>query len=73
MVEAFGLEQLIDRRIGGFSGGERRRIALALAFVGRPELVFLDESSSGLDTGGQADFNRFALAYVAAGGSLILT
>ncbi len=73
LVEAFGLEQLIDRRISGFSGGERRRIALALALVGRPELVFLDEPSAGLDTGAQADFNRFALSYVAAGGSLILT
>lgn len=73
LVEAFGLGRLIDRRMAGFSGGELRRVALALAFVGRPRLVFLDEPTTGLDTQGQEAFVATARAYVAQGGALVLT
>lgn len=73
LVAAFGLERLIDRRMGGFSGGELRRVALALAFVGNPELVFADEPTAGLDTGGQDMFKAYARSYVDNGGSLLLT
>jgi len=73
LVAAFGLERLIDRRMDGFSGGELRRVALALAFVGNPDLVFADEPTAGLDTGGQDMFKAHARAYVEGGGSLLLT
>lgn len=73
VITAFGLGRLIDRRMAGFSGGEVRRVALALAFLGRPALVFLDEPTSGLDADAQAAFCIIARDYVANGGALILT
>jgi len=73
LVARFGLEKLIDRRVSGFSGGEIRRVALALSFVGEPSLVFLDEPTTGLDTQAQEAFREEARNYVAQGGSLVLT
>ncbi|HEY2474016.1 MAG TPA: ABC transporter ATP-binding protein [Candidatus Cybelea sp.] len=48
-LASFGLTDLGNRRAGTLSGGELRRLALALAFIGNPELVVLDEPSVGLD------------------------
>ena len=73
LSEAFGLGALIDRRMAGFSGGEVRRVALALAFVGTPKLVFLDEPTTGLDTASQDRFREVAQEYLRQGGSLVLT
>lgn len=73
VTSSFGLGPLIDRRMAGFSGGEVRRVALALAFLSRPGLVFLDEPSVGLDATAQEAFRATARAYVAQGGALILT
>ncbi|MET7392675.1 ABC transporter ATP-binding protein [Dactylosporangium sp. NPDC005572] len=49
LLERFGLADLAKRQTGGLSGGQRRRLAVALAFAGRPKLVFLDEPTTGLD------------------------
>ena len=45
----FELEELAKKRVGGLSGGQQRRVALALAFVAGSDIVVLDEPSTGLD------------------------
>jgi ABC-2 type transport system ATP-binding protein len=49
LVERFGLGGVLDRRIGTWSGGTRRRLDLAGALLHRPAVLFLDEPTTGLD------------------------
>ncbi len=73
LIEAFQLEAIIDRRTGGFSGGENRRLALALAFAGKGRAIFLDEPTSGLDKGAREAFWDYATDYAGGGRSFIIT
>ena len=49
VLRSWGLEGFCSKRIKNLSGGQRRRIAVGLAFVGNPSLVVLDEPTTGLD------------------------
>ena len=48
-VAMAGLEGLLDRRYGKLSGGQQRRVQFAMAICGRPQVLFLDEPTTGLD------------------------
>ncbi|HEY1367948.1 MAG TPA: ATP-binding cassette domain-containing protein [Gaiellaceae bacterium] len=73
LLKLAGLTPFAHRQTGGLSGGERRRLAVALAFAGRPELVFLDEPSTGLDVESRHLLWGAIRRYAADGGTMLLT
>ncbi|HEY0384224.1 MAG TPA: ABC transporter ATP-binding protein [Candidatus Elarobacter sp.] len=73
VIVRFGLEEIADRHVGGLSLGQRRRIAIAFAFIGRPDAVFLDEPTTGLDVAMRRHVWDDIRGYVRDGGTLFLT
>lgn len=73
ILARFGLGDLAQRQTGGLSGGQKRRLAVALAFVGRPRLVLLDEPTTGLDVDARRALWRVVREEVAAGRTILLT
>jgi ABC-2 type transport system ATP-binding protein len=55
LLERLGLTEAADRKVGGYSGGMKRRLDLALALVHHPRVLFLDEPTTGLDPSSRAD------------------
>lgn len=72
-LELVGLTQRGDVRIGRLSGGERRRLELAVALSSDPELLFLDEPTAGLDPESRADTWHVVRDLLRRGTTLVLT
>src|SRR5690606_11317322 len=73
LLERFSLSDKADAPFDTLSGGQRQRLALALAFVNRPELVFLDEPTTGLDARARRDLHEDILRMRREGHTLLLT
>ncbi|WP_238011173.1 ABC transporter ATP-binding protein [Dactylosporangium sp. AC04546] len=71
LLDRLGLADAVHRRAGVLSGGRQRRLDLALALVGRPEVLFLDEPTTGFDPEARRDTWR-VVREVAAGGCAVL-
>ncbi|SDM57245.1 ABC transporter ATP-binding protein [Streptomyces wuyuanensis] len=72
-LELVGLGGRAGVRVKQLSGGERRRLDLALALLGRPEILFLDEPTTGLDAEGRRDTWELVRELRAAGTTVLLT
>jgi ABC-2 type transport system ATP-binding protein len=57
LVAAVGLTEHADKKISKLSGGQRRRLDVAIGIVGRPELLFLDEPTAGFDPEARREFH----------------
>ena len=70
LLDVVGLTELADRKIVTLSGGQRRRLDVAMGIIGRPELLFLDEPTAGFDPQARRDFHH--LVHRLAGSTTIL-
>jgi ABC-2 type transport system ATP-binding protein len=68
-----GLEDKLDRFVGKMSGGEQQRLALAIALLHDPDVVFLDEPTAGMDTFGRRILWAEVERLKSAGKTLVLT
>ncbi|MBE1531502.1 oleandomycin transport system ATP-binding protein [Actinomadura algeriensis] len=73
LLGRFGLEDAANRPVAGYSGGMRRRLDLAASLVGRPEVLFLDEPSVGLDPGKRDELWQLIRGLAADGVTVLLT
>ncbi|GGK80487.1 ABC transporter ATP-binding protein [Mangrovihabitans endophyticus] len=73
LVDRLGLGSVTGTRWRRLSGGEQQRLALAVALVGRPEMVFLDEPTAGMDTAARHTTWRLVEELRADGVSVLLT
>jgi len=73
VLDIVGLQEKRDARVDQLSGGQQQRLALGCALVHRPEILFLDEPTTGLDPQARRRVWEVVEDFVAAGGTVLLT
>jgi ABC-2 type transport system ATP-binding protein len=73
LLDAFGLAEAADRQVKTYSGGMRRRIDIAASILNTPELMFLDEPTTGLDPRSRNQVWEIIRAVVSHGTTVLLT
>lgn len=73
VIDTVQLGEKRNSRVGGLSGGQKQRLAMACALVGEPELLFLDEPTTGLDPQARRQLWELVEQLKAAGRTIILT
>jgi ABC-2 type transport system ATP-binding protein len=73
VLELIDLREEADARIGRLSGGQRRRVDVGLGIIGGPELLFLDEPTTGLDPAARRQAWATVESLIAAGTTVLLT
>ncbi len=73
LLNRFGLTDAAGRRVSTYSGGMRRRLDIAMSLVGKPQLIFLDEPTTGLDPEGRLEVWKTVKDLANGGTTVFLT
>ena len=73
LLKRFGLIEAADRRVSTYSGGMRRRLDIAMSLVGKPQVIFLDEPTNGLDPKARLEVWKTVKELVTNGTTVFLT
>ncbi|WP_079191922.1 ABC transporter ATP-binding protein [Streptomyces sp. CB00455] len=73
LLTLVGLDGLEQQRISSLSGGQRRRLDIAVGVLGRPEVLFLDEPTVGFDPEARQEFHELVRTLAGAGNTILLT
>ena len=72
-LNRFGLTDAADRRVSTYSGGMRRRLDIAMSLIGKPQVIFLDEPTTGLDPEGRIEVWKVVKELANGGTTVFLT
>lgn len=73
LLNRFGLADAADRRVSTYSGGMRRRLDIAMSLIGKPQLIFLDEPTTGLDPEARIEVWNIVKELAKSGTTVLLT
>jgi ABC-2 type transport system ATP-binding protein len=73
VLSQLALDEKRDSRVGKLSGGQKQRLAVACALVGDPEVLFLDEPTTGLDPQSRLQLWQIVMGFRSQGGTVLLT
>ena len=73
LLNRFALTDAADRRVATYSGGMRRRLDIAMSLIGKPQVIFLDEPTTGLDPEGRIEVWKIIKELAVSGTTVFLT